>query len=406
MKRIHFKLKTKYLSALAIDLNLNFAVWNVKKIHPLLKAVMLSRISILDTTHKLPILLCGKCMSCKMWAGGPHPAFTAPLSHQFLPPRRSTRLAQERERKPGKAWCLASPPSASISSPLWFKFNRWERQPDTAGTPAAIKAACYLHIISQSITLTSQGASALRELILGLRRCTFSVCSALRHADWAILEWYDIPLLQDDVLGHLSEVVRRHLLFWAREKSRRKVNYEMGMVLVDFNRGRLKKVLVGERYNWAGNLLPLMYHTLTIGVSHPKTVCLNCSKWRKQMFGLVSFIPLFGVTASANRSNRIFVSVGTETPIWTYSLNILSLLSSHYTTKDMKNIWPLTIGWLELCVWACEHVGIFVCDWCLYTVGALRRVNSKRLNIVDWTLAELEQTAEQVEKYSLLYSLT
>lgn len=82
------------------------------------------------------------------------PLSPAPVFQQFLPPRRSTRLAWERERKPGMAWCGASPHSASISSPLWFKFNRWEHRRDTA----AIKAACYLHIISQSITLTSQGA--------------------------------------------------------------------------------------------------------------------------------------------------------------------------------------------------------------------------------------------------------
>lgn len=228
-----------------------------------------------------------------MWADSPYPAFSGPSPPPVPATPEVNEISPRTWEEAGRAWCVASPPSTSLSSPLWFKFNRWERQPDTAGTPAAIKAACYLHIISQSITLTSQGASALRELILGPRRGTFSVCSALRHADWAISEWYDIPLLQDDVLGHLSEVVRRHLLFWAREKLRRKVNCEMGMVSVDFNRGRLKKVPVGERYNWAGNLFPLMYTTLTIGISTPshlKTVCLNCSKWRKQMFGFMSFI--------------------------------------------------------------------------------------------------------------------
>lgn len=44
----------------------------------------------------------------------------------------------------------------------------------------------------------------------------------LQHADWAILERYDIPLLQDDVLGHLSEVVRRHSLFWGEGKFHKK----------------------------------------------------------------------------------------------------------------------------------------------------------------------------------------
>lgn len=102
----------------------------------------------------IPMLLCSKCMSRKMWASTPYPAFTGPC----LPPVPATPEVNEISPRTWEeawmAWCGASPRSASISSPLWFKFNRWVHRRDTA----AIKAACYLHIISQSITLTSRGA--------------------------------------------------------------------------------------------------------------------------------------------------------------------------------------------------------------------------------------------------------
>ncbi len=169
----------------------------------------------------IPTLLCSKCMSRKMWASTPYPAFSGPC----LPTVPATPEVNEisprtwEEAWDGLMWSL--PRSASISSPLWFKFNRWVHRRDTA----AIKAACYLHIISQSITLTSRGAHfSPAQTHPRPTAGPLSVCSVLRHADWAILEWYDIPLLQEDVLGHLSKVVRRHSLFWAREEFRRKVN--------------------------------------------------------------------------------------------------------------------------------------------------------------------------------------
>lgn len=145
---------------------------------------------------------------------------------------------------------------------------------------------------------------------------------------------------------------------------------------------------VGECYTWEGNIFSPWYcisHIYNISTpSHPKTVCLNCGKWGKQMFAFIYFI---------RYNSTISVTNCGENQHQFRPWNVPPLLSAHCTTKDIKNIWALTIRWLELCV----SVSIFVCDWCLYTGVPWGEWTQSGLTL--WSEPLLN--SEQVGKYSL-----
>lgn len=151
------------------------------------------------------------------------------------------------------AWCGASPHSTSISSPLWFKFNRWEHRRDTA----AIKAACYLHIISQSITLTSRGAHFSPAQTHPRPTTGPPLCLLCAPACW---------LGDFGAIWHSTTAGRRvRSSLWSSQEAfiilgRGKISEERSNKRWGWCRLILIEVLVGGCYNWAGNKFPLILY--------------------------------------------------------------------------------------------------------------------------------------------------
>ncbi len=159
------------------------------------------------------------------------------------------------------------------------------------------------------------------------------------------------------------------------------------MVWVYFNRGAGRWVLHLSR-EYISPLIQYVPHLQYIHtISSKNTVC----KLWKQMFAFMYFI---------RYNNTIGVTDCDENQFGPQ--NVPPLLSAHCTTKDIKNIWALTIRWLELCV----SVSVFVCDWCLYT--GVPRGEWTQSGLTLWSEPLLN--SEQVGKYSvsvcLLYSRT
>ncbi len=148
------------------------------------------------------------------------------------------------------------------------------------------------------------------------------------------------------------------------------------MVWVYFNRGAGRWVLHLSREN----ISPLILYVPHLQYIHTISSKNTVFKLWKQMFAFMYFIRY-----NSNSDLEMFL----------HSCPLTAPLKT-------KNIWALTIRWLELCV----SVSVFVCDWCLYT--GVPRGEWTQSGLTLWSEPLLN--SEQVGKYSvsvcLLYSRT